>query len=89
MAFCKGCGRPIIWIMSPGGKMIPCDPEKVAYQQKPKARGKIVTEMGQLISCDIEGGEPEFDGPTVVVGYVPHWATCPVAGQFKKERKRG
>ena len=27
MAKCKACGRDIIWIMSPSGKAIPCDPE--------------------------------------------------------------
>lgn len=86
MAFCKGCGRPIIWIMSPGGKMIPCDPTEVLYWKRQKARGKIVTRNGEVVSCDLEAGIMEQ--PTGV-GYVPHWATCPVAGQFKKERKRG
>ena len=42
MAKCKACGRDIIWIMSPAGKVIPCDPEPVIYWQKPK-RGKWIT----------------------------------------------
>ena len=37
MAKCKGCGQEIIWIMSPSGKVIPCDPEQVTYWQKTKA----------------------------------------------------
>ena len=82
MAKCKGCGAEIIWIMSPAGKMIPCDPEPVIYWQKPKAKGKVVTKNGMVISCDFEGDMAKSTG----IGYVPHWATCPKAGEFRRKK---
>ena len=84
MAKCKGCGRPIIWIMSSGGKMIPCDPTEVLYWKRAKARGKIVTKNGEVVSCDLDAGIMEE--PTGI-GYVPHWATCPVADRFKRTKE--
>ena len=76
MTKCKGCGAPIIWI----GKM-PCDPEQVVYWQKPKAKGKIVTPNGEVISCEFSGEQNAATG----IGYIPHWATCPQASQFKRK----
>ena len=40
MATCKGCGAEIIWI----GKM-PCDPERVPYWAKEKAKGKYSDDL--------------------------------------------
>lgn len=77
MAKCKGCGREIIWI----GKM-PCDPEQVTYWQKPKARGKVVTPNGMVLSCEFDGDLQHATG----IGYVPHWATCPKAGEFRRKK---
>lgn len=82
MAKCKGCGAEIIWIMSPSGKVIPCDPIPVPYWQQAKAKGKIVTRNGEVISCDLYG-DPETE---TGIGYVPHWATCPKAGEFRREK---
>lgn len=82
MAKCKGCGQEIIWIMSPAGKVIPCDPEPVIYWQKPKAKGKVVTKNGMVISCDFEGDMAKSTG----IGYVPHWATCPKAEMFRRKK---
>lgn len=76
MAKCKGCGVPIIWI----GKM-PCDPDQVVYWQKPEAKGKIVTPNGEVISCEFTGEQNTATG----IGYIPHWATCPEASQFKRK----
>lgn len=80
MGKCKGCGREIIWIMTPGVKLMPCDPEPVPYWKREKAKGKIVTPNGMIISCDLQGNQQTATG----LGYVPHWSTCPVAGQFKR-----
>lgn len=80
MGKCKGCGREIIWIMTPSGKAMPCDPDEVVYWEKRGAKGKVVTPNGAIISCEFEGLANTETG----IGYVPHWATCPVAGQFKR-----
>lgn len=83
MAKCKGCGATIVFIMSAGGKVIPCDPEQVMYWKKPKAHNKIVTPNGEVLSCEYHGPFGEQTG----VGYIPHFATCPNAEDFKKARK--
>lgn len=83
MAKCKGCGAEIIWIMSPSGKVIPCDPIPVPYWQQTKAKGKIVTRNGEVISCYLYGDPETVTGE----GYVPHWATCPAAGQFRRKER--
>lgn len=84
MAKCKGCGAEIIWIMSPAGKAIPCDPGVVYYSL---ARGgfndTVVLKNGHVITkCSIEDNPERADG----IGYVPHWATCPAAGQFRRKK---
>lgn len=38
MGKCKGCGREIIWIMTPSGKAMPCDPDEVVYWEKRGAK---------------------------------------------------
>ena len=81
MAKCKGCGAEIIWIGTPGGKSIPCDPEEVTYWEKPRAKGKVVTPNGMVLSCEFSG-EPE---KATGIGYVSHWSTCPKAGQFRRK----
>lgn len=83
MARCKGCGRPILWITSFSRRPIPCDPEPVPYWEHEKAKGKIVTPNGMIISCDFQGDQQAATG----LGYVPHWATCPVADQFRRKRQ--
>lgn len=82
MAKCKGCGAEIIWIMSPAGKVIPCDPIEVPYWKRSKANGKIVTPNGEVISCELYGDPETVTG----IGYVPHWATCPKAGEFRRKK---
>ena len=77
---CKGCGKPIYWIPTLGGKSMPCDPEPVTYWEKPKAPGKIITPNGETISCEFEGDLQKATG----IGYRPHWASCPKYKDFKK-----
>ena len=81
MAKCKGCGAKIIWIGTPGGKSIPCDPEQVMYWEKAKAKGKVVTPNGEVLSCEFSGDPNKATG----LGYVSHWSTCPKAGQFRRK----
>ena len=79
---CRGCGAALVWIPTPGGKSMPCDAEQMLYRTRAGAKGKIVTPNGQVLSADI-GVQPE---QATGVGYVPHWATCPEAGKFRRTR---
>jgi len=79
MQRCKACGAQIRWIRTKSGKSMPCDPQPVPYWQRPKARGKVVTPWGDVVSCVFQGELREANG----TGYVPHWATCTRADLFR------
>ena len=80
MATCRGCGQPIIWIKTTAGKPMPCDPIPLPYWARDKAKEKVVTKAGEVISCDLSGEV----GTNTGLGYVPHWATCPERDRFKR-----
>lgn len=79
MARCKACGAPIRWIRTTSGKSMPCDPQPVPYWLHPKAKGKVVTPNGEVVSCVFMGEMSTATGS----GYVPHWATCTKADLFR------
>ena len=37
---------------------------------------------GEVISCELYGAPETETG----IGYVPHWATCPKAGEFRRKK---
>lgn len=78
-ATCRGCGAPIVWIKTPAGKAMPCDPAPVYYKATPDGKDKVVTTRGEVVSCEIVPGANATDA-----GYRPHWATCPQADHFKR-----
>lgn len=80
MATCKACGAEIVWIDTLAGKKIPCDTKLVAYWERKGAPGKVVTPNGEVLSADLMGEPDKAPG----IGYVPHWATCPAADQFRR-----
>ena len=82
MAKCKGCGQEIIWMRTASDMLMPVDPEPVVYWQKLKAKGVVVTKNGQVVKCEFEGDMAKSTG----IGYVPHWATCPKAGEFRRRK---
>ena len=81
MAKCKSCGAEIIWLKTTSGKSMPCDAVQVMYWQRDKAKGKVVTPNGEVLSCEFEGDHAQATG----MGYIPHWATCPSADKFKRK----
>ena len=82
---CKGCGAPILWYRTAAGKLMPCDPDPVAYWERRGASGKVLSawtckQRGEVVSCDFDGTPETASG----IGYIPHWATCPKWRDFKK-----
>lgn len=85
MAKCKGCGAPIRFIGLKNGKPIPCNPSPV-YIEDRNAKDVIITTDGR-----ISNGRQEVvksTNPMLVKGYVSHFATCPMAGAFRKRENR-
>lgn len=67
---CNGCGAGIRWITTLRGSNMPVDPEPVRSDGTAKT---LITERGATISKPRVG----------MVGYVPHWWTCPAAEKLK------
>lgn len=62
---------------------MPCDPEKVPYKNTfPKGELTLITPEGKIAK-----GELDLNSETY--GYVSHFATCPVASKFRKEKVNG
>ena len=85
MAKCRSCGAEIIWIKTTAGKLMPCNPIGVHYWAKPKARGKVITQGGEVLSCLFEGDEyDQVMEQETKIGFIPHFSTCPVVKNQKK-----
>lgn len=78
MPCCKGCGAPILWYRTADGKSMPCNPVPITYWKQDGGKKKVLTLGGEIVSCEYDG---DGDGET---GYIPHWATCPNAKDFRK-----
>lgn len=80
MAKCKSCGADIIWIKTVTGKSMPCNAEAVICWKKPKGKATVITPNGETYRADLEGDLDKATG----IGYIPHWATCPQAKNFRR-----
>lgn len=47
----------------------------------------IKTKAGKAMPCDTNKVTIITDNGETVIGYTPHWATCPAAKTFKKNKK--
>ena len=74
MSTCKGCGKEIKWVKTSTGKNMPLDPKPV----------KMIQVKDRPVMDDVQV-ESIKTGYSIDV-YMPHWATCEKADQFKKEQ---
>lgn len=81
MARCKGCGAEIDWIKTHTGKNMPVNPTPV-FVAVDDGDDVFVTDEGDVI----HGRAMLTDDGSAEVAFVSHWATCPVAGQFRRKR---
>ncbi len=80
MARCKSCGAEIVWMKTKNRGNMPCDPSLIPFWAKFRAKGKVVTLTGDVVSCEFEGPMDDMTD----VGRIPHWATCPYADRHRK-----
>ena len=85
MSKCKGCGADIVWIKTTAGKAMPCDAEPKLYKADKRGKAIFITPNGETIKGS-EVFQPEDIQKATGVGYIPHWATCPAAKTFKKNK---
>jgi hypothetical protein len=94
MARCKTCGAEIIFIKTPSGRYMPCNPAKCEYVRN-DATGKatIITLTGETVRADCPPQIPQIKPNDTIsditithieAGYVPHWATCPTASEHRR-----
>ena len=79
MSICRGCGAQIEWIKTTAGRNMPVDPEPV-FVIEGEGRDRFVLDDGAVIAGRI--ARPEEGRPELPVAFVPHWKTCPNAGDF-------
>lgn len=74
MSKCKGCGADVLWIKTEAGKNMIVEPKLVEVNLDDAGQINIVTPNGKTIAR----------APLGTMGYIPHWARCPRANDFKK-----
>lgn len=81
MSYCRGCGREIDWIRTTAGKNMPVGPEPV-FVIEGGGTDRFVTDDGAVILGRI--ATPAEESRDLPVAFVPHWKTCPNAGDFRR-----
>jgi len=80
---CRACGARIIFIKTVKGKTMPVDAEPVSFVPDDNGFAKYVLSDGIVVR-----GVPPLPGDRDVhEGYISHFATCPSADAFRKNRK--
>lgn len=77
---CRGCGKPIIWIRTHGGKKMPVDTETVPFVAERSGTEIFVRRDGSVTA----GRRAETGDGQAERGYISHFATCPRGEMFQK-----
>lgn len=80
--YCKGCGRPVYWVKTKRGKVMPVNTLPARFWYNPYGRYKLMTVTGEIVSCDLTGKGKESG-----VGYTSHFATCPNAQDYRNRKQ--
>lgn len=70
--FCRYCGKPIIFIRTEAGRLMPCDAEPVPYWDSDEKGVLIYQRDGRSVRAKLAG----LDSLCAGSGYRPHWASC-------------
>ena len=85
MARCDGCGANIDWVETENKKRMPLDPGAIAIVTdctEDESTETIVTTQGQTL----RGRIAIATDANVVRGRRSHFATCPMANDFRRAR---
>ena len=82
---CKGCGKPIRWIRTNGGKKMPVDAEEILFKADRNGTEIFVRKDGSVAV----GRRSNFREDRAEIGYTSHFATCPHGDAFRKKDKAG
>lgn len=77
LSICKGCGFAIRWIITPGLKKMPVNPQLIHFIPTQNGQETFVLQNGQVVK-----GQRGRSG--TAVGYISHFATCQAADKLRK-----
>ena len=77
MGRCNGCGRDIIWAISPAGAKLPLDARPAAPHLYALALVSGRVSAVRLAYAINEHDQPEIDAREPDRVFVSHWLTCP------------
>ena len=86
MSKCKSCGAEIIWIITDGGKSMPCNVPAVEYWDGHLRDKRIVTIDGRVLSVQLEPPISIDDPAPSGIGWIPHWSTCLYANNHRRNK---
>lgn len=85
---CPHCGKPLRWIYD-GIVWHPCDKEPVLFMMHPEGRCEIMYRRELLGNCLIyRVGDKRFVGAVPLYGSVPHYYTCDILREHRREFAR-
>lgn len=79
MTECKSCKAKIFFMKTETGGTMPVDAREVTYNPDPTGPTTFLGPGGV-----VERGRLSVTGNTK--GFIPHWATCPFADQFRRKK---
>ena len=80
---CRACGAPIGFIKTKAGKTMPVDGESVYFLPDPDGNELFVLVDGSTQ----RGTRVDEESNSTQIGFISHFATCPEADSFRKQRK--
>lgn len=89
MPNCRACKKPIIFIKSTKGNLIPCDPDLITVENIPgkyidlNDSNKLKESVLKVVHPDGRAGKLS----DLKTGYISHFATCPEANKFRRKDK--
>lgn len=82
-SLCRGCGAEIGFIKTVAGKTMPVNAKSVRFAAG-GAEVFVLPDGNVVHGTRLEEGQSD---PTESIGYVSHFATCPAADSFRRQRK--
>lgn len=82
MTQCRSCGADIRFIRTQKGKMLPVDVQEHLFSSTTEGDETYITIDGKTHAKG-KRIEPKAE-QNPVIGYTPHWATCPFADLYRK-----
>lgn len=79
MSYCRSCGQPIDWVKTTKGKNMPVEGDYIFYDDL-SAGEIIITDGGNLYTKKKDDSAPS------VRGRISHFAICPQADEWRKEK---